>query len=288
MSRADAWMPLWIGDYLKDTSRLSLAEHGAYLKLLMDSWANGPPSDDDAELCRILGCLPSEWRKIRPKIVRFFAVVDGAWTHKRLEAERAGADERSGKAAFKAQQAAKARWDRVKAGGDGDQIAPSQMLQALPRAMPGDVHVQCPSPVTNNLPTEGRDDTPDAKAWREAVELLTAAGRMKAGPARSFFGKLLKDNSLLPHRLRPSILTASQSGTQDPQGYLTAAARRLGATSGATSAGPDVAKWSDDVWRAALANFEREAAWDVAVMGAKPGEPGCVAPLHLLEQRAAA
>ncbi len=288
MSRADAWMPLWIGDYLKDTSRLSLSEHGAYLKLLMDSWANGPPSDDDAEICRILGCLPSEWRKIRPKIVRFFLVIDGAWTHKRLEAERAGAEERSGKAAHKAQQAAKARWSRVKEEAAGGQEGSRPMLQALPGGLREGEHEQCPSPVTNSLPTEGRDATPDAKAWREAVELLTTAGRMKVGPARSFFGKLLKSNELQPHRLRPSILSASQSGTQDPQGYLAAAARRIGGSGAAPAAGPDVATWSDDVWRAALANYEAEGVWDVAVMGAKPGEPGCLAPCYLADRRTAA
>lgn len=286
MAKADAWMPLWIGDYRRDTSRLTLAEHGAYLLLLMDSWTNGPPADDDAELCRILGCQPAEWRKIRQKIARFFTISGGVWHHKRVTSEKAGAEERSGKAAAKARLAAEARWAREKGVEEPAEPMPQAMLQALPEAMPEVVLEQCPPPVTYSVPTEqASGETPDKRAWREAVDLLTASGRMKEAAARSFFGKLLRDHKLEPYRLLPTITAADLKGTPDPQGYLTAAAKKLGAAKGSTDKpAANVAEWSPDVWRAALDGFKRSGRWDAATMGPTPDQPGCWAPAGVLAE----
>lgn len=81
------WMPLHIGPYDRATNRLSLAEDGAYMRLLRDYWVNGAPPDDDAQIARILRVERREWAKIRPAIVRFFDVRDGHWYQERMEAE---------------------------------------------------------------------------------------------------------------------------------------------------------------------------------------------------------
>lgn len=107
MSRA--WMPLYIADYLKDTRRLSAAQHGAYLLLLMDYWTTGALPNDDEQLARI-ACMPiAEWKKSRPLIQSFF--YDG-WKHKRVETEISKSSEVSSAYAKRAQQAANTRWDR--------------------------------------------------------------------------------------------------------------------------------------------------------------------------------
>jgi uncharacterized protein YdaU (DUF1376 family) len=85
--KPDTWMPLVIGDYLKDTARLSTEQHGAYLLLIMDYWVNGPPPDDDAELSAITGLSPKAWRSHRDKLAKFFRIEDGHWRHKRVEEE---------------------------------------------------------------------------------------------------------------------------------------------------------------------------------------------------------
>lgn len=135
----------------------------------------------------------------------------------------------------------------------------------------------------------GASETPDGKAWREGVSLLTANGRMQEKPARAFFAKLLKTYRLEPYRLAPSILKAQNTGTLDPQGYLTGCAKALSLNE--TDAKPlaVVESWDDDTWRSALSGFRERGAWDRAVMGPLPDEPGCWAPAAVLtEWRAAA
>lgn len=87
MSKPDTWMPLYIGDYLQDTTRLSTEQHGAYLLLIMDYWTNGPLPDDDAALAQVTRCRPAAWKKLRPEIARLFQIADGEWRHKRIDEE---------------------------------------------------------------------------------------------------------------------------------------------------------------------------------------------------------
>jgi uncharacterized protein YdaU (DUF1376 family) len=86
-AKPDTWMPLVIGDYLKDTTRLTTEQHGAYLLLIMSYWVDGPPVDDDSDLAAITGLDAKSWRKHREKLLRFFRVEFGHWRHKRIDAE---------------------------------------------------------------------------------------------------------------------------------------------------------------------------------------------------------
>lgn len=88
MAKPDVWMPLYVADYLADTSHLSCLEHGAYLLLIMHYWRNGELPADDTKLARIVKCTPKEWGKIRETIADFF--TEG-WKHKRIDQELAAA-----------------------------------------------------------------------------------------------------------------------------------------------------------------------------------------------------
>jgi uncharacterized protein YdaU (DUF1376 family) len=47
--RPDTWIPMYWGDYLRDTMRLSATEHGAYMLLIAHYWTKGVPlGNDDA------------------------------------------------------------------------------------------------------------------------------------------------------------------------------------------------------------------------------------------------
>jgi uncharacterized protein YdaU (DUF1376 family) len=83
------WMPLYVGDYLRDTRDLSTLQHGAYLLLIMHYWQHDALPDDDRQLAAIAGLAPAVWRRIGAPVKAKFR--DG-WKHKRIEAELAKAD----------------------------------------------------------------------------------------------------------------------------------------------------------------------------------------------------
>ena len=96
-------MPFYIGDYLRDTRRLSTLEHGAYLLLIMEYWQQGGLPDDDSRLARIAGISLSEWKPVRAALAPYFMT---GWRHKRVEDEL----EKSKEKHEKAKASADARW----------------------------------------------------------------------------------------------------------------------------------------------------------------------------------
>lgn len=85
------WMPFYVNDYIGDTLHLSTLEHGAYMLLLLHYWQHeGLPESED-ELLIITRLQPKEWKKMMPKIARFFTP---GWRHKRVDAELVRAADR--------------------------------------------------------------------------------------------------------------------------------------------------------------------------------------------------
>src|ERR1700728_4653659 len=112
MSKVDKWMPMYWGDYARDTGHLNATAHGAYLMLIKHYWCSGHPiTDDDDELWRIACCdSKKEWMKIRQRIVRFFIPKDGTLTHKRIDAEISRTQSVSVSKADAGRRGAAARW----------------------------------------------------------------------------------------------------------------------------------------------------------------------------------
>ena len=73
------WMPLYIGDYLRDTIGLTNSQHGSYLLSMMAYWSKGE-SLTNAELRTAAG-------RDFHFIVKFYILVDNRWHHKRLDIE---------------------------------------------------------------------------------------------------------------------------------------------------------------------------------------------------------
>lgn len=144
MSRADIWMPLYIGDYLSDTMHLTTEQHGAYLLLIMAYWKNGGPlPGGDAQLAAISRMSIDAWSIAKEVLVNFFCISeDGKWVNKRADLEMASAGEKKAQAVKKAANAAAARWNKASID------APS-----IPQEVPEHILEECPSPS----PSEDKD-----------------------------------------------------------------------------------------------------------------------------------
>lgn len=135
MTSPSAWMPVYLGDYLGKTARLTTEQHGAYLLLLFDYWRNGPPPMDDAVLAQITRLARPAWKKMRGTILAFFQERDGLLHHKRVDEELQKAEHNQERRTDKARKAANARWSA-----DAPSNAPS-----IPEAMPDGCPLPSPS-----------------------------------------------------------------------------------------------------------------------------------------------
>lgn len=156
--KPDVFMPLFIGDYMAGTSRLTTEQHGAYLLLMMDYWVNGPLPADDAILANITRLSADAWSIAKASIKHLFHEENGCLRHKRIDAELARATENMAKASGKAKKAAEARWKN----------APSN-APSIPQAMPE----QCPLP--SPLPSD--------KTITNSYELVTPQAENKKARA---------------------------------------------------------------------------------------------------------
>lgn len=292
-AKPDTWMPLVIGDYLKDTGRLTTEQHGAYLLLIMDYWVSGPPADDDDELAAITKLDPKTWRRQRTKIERFFRIEGGLWRHKRIDAELAAAQENSDKRAERASVAAQARWDRERSKqspGDAPGNAPRNAASNA-RSNAPDMLEECPAPspsskssVSNETGAaapldDDLDPLADLRAlpvakgcWRLAVKVLVEQGRLSDPKARTFIGKL-KAQGLTDDELWQIAEAAWSAGTEAPQPYLVKAAEEVIERRDRTvdpMLRPE--EWRQRKWMEE--HVEGQFAW-APQRGPKPGEPGC-------------
>lgn len=143
--KPDVWMPLYIGDYLRDTTRLTTERHGAYLLLIMDYWVNGAPPDDDDVLASITKMPLAAWKKARAALLPLFQVEDGAWRHKRIDEELLKASENAERYAERAKKAAAKRWEKQSLSNA------TSNASSIPQAMHGDMHGDATSPSPSSI-----------------------------------------------------------------------------------------------------------------------------------------
>ncbi|MCS6828337.1 MAG: YdaU family protein [Caldilinea sp.] len=86
LSMSFAFMPLYTGDYLRDTRHLTPQKHGIYLLFLMHCWdQKGPLPTDENELAGIANCRSAdEIESMRYVLGRYFIRMEDGWYNKRM------------------------------------------------------------------------------------------------------------------------------------------------------------------------------------------------------------
>jgi uncharacterized protein YdaU (DUF1376 family) len=99
-----------IGDYRRDTSHLTLLEHGIYRQMLDSYYLNEHPLPADEALLMRTHCVRSadEIQALKNILADFFVLQDDGWHHRGCEKNISAYREKSAKASA----SAKARWDK--------------------------------------------------------------------------------------------------------------------------------------------------------------------------------
>ena len=92
MAKVDIWMPVFIGDYLRDTQELDAEENGAYLLLLMHYWLKkGDIGSDVKRLSRVAKTTIEITQYI---LDNFFTYTENGYKNKRADEEMSTAESR--------------------------------------------------------------------------------------------------------------------------------------------------------------------------------------------------
>lgn len=280
---ARPWFPFYVGDYVRDTARLTTEAHGAYLLLMLDYWVNGAPPDDDETLATITKLPVSVWKKRRPILVKFFKVQDGLWTHSRIEKEKSKAETVGTANSDKARAAAELRWAKQR---EAEQQALSERASgdapSMPDALPHHAQSQSPSPSESDLKSRElflafwqayprRDDAEQQNRAEAEFKKLVASGVDPAVitfGAKAYCAKIRKQNNYATKFVK---VAWRWLGEQDFSGETPALVQ---------SDGPFEPAEKD--WRTAVRFWKRnESNWPRWAGGA-PGMVSCRCPPAIL------
>lgn len=175
--------PMWVQDYLADTSHLNATEHGVYHLLLYRYWLTDckPLPEDLNFLLRVTKCRSK--RVVAQILAEFWELSTGeGWRHKRAESEFHVTQERSSVA----RKNAKKRWE----------INDHTYATAMPRQCSPSPDPEEEKEEKKNLPTEGKKkrrkpadqkapipDGLNVKAWAAYVDYRRETRRPKLKPA---------------------------------------------------------------------------------------------------------
>ena len=131
-----AWMPLYVGDYLADTSHLDAEAHGIYLLLLMRCWTKGSIPQDRMQCISIAHAMHEQSKSIVDAILdEYFVLHEDGYHNKRIDIER----EKAGIAYDRRAGAAKVRWEKDRAArcnADAMHMQPQPQPQPQPQQKP--------------------------------------------------------------------------------------------------------------------------------------------------------
>lgn len=171
--------PFYPADWLLGTLTFSLAEDGAYLRLVMHQWnAGSVPGDDLAAVARILRVTEREARPIWATIsAKFVRGDDGLWRNARVEKQRAE------KVRYHEAQAEKGRRSAERRANHGTNHGTNHGSTAVdPRLQPEGQPEPNLSLALVSVPTEQREPAPKVSRYGHALVPKRDMGAFWEGP----------------------------------------------------------------------------------------------------------
>jgi uncharacterized protein YdaU (DUF1376 family) len=180
-------MPLYVGDYLRDTGGLTAGEHGAYLLLIMQAWTrNGELPADDERLRRMAHMDAREWKHSGPTIMAFFTRHGDSYRHKRIDHELAKTDalvaQRSaaGKASAEARKRQRGGGEDPNGGGNGCSTGVEREPQQTGKPSPSQLQEPPSPPSVVRSPRGSRlwpewNPSPEDEAFAAGLGLAVGA-----------------------------------------------------------------------------------------------------------------
>jgi len=187
----DIWMPVYIGDMLAKTTRMTTEQIGASFLLMMDYWRNGVIPDDNNVIASVIRSNNAKAKTLKNALVNsnLFEVIDGQLTSQYLNELKAQAESNKSAKSDRAKKAAEARWNKEQGSSIGN--AQSEQCtsnanahaQALHKHNPSNAQgmlEQCPSSSPssiNNIHSNTHEENSldaDLNLWKPTLDQINA------------------------------------------------------------------------------------------------------------------
>ena len=227
------WYKHYIGDFQRDTGHLSLAEEGAYRRMLDCYYATEKPLPlDTGELLRITRAVDARERAAVERILRDFWVrTDAGWTNPRADREivKANTQRDINREIGKRGGRPKGSKKKTEPGTEQETEPKTESVSGMkPNGNPNQTP-DCsviPNGITGDLPAAAPPDPPDPpadpiKAFFDAGLALLKADSRSDTAKRQMLGKLRKargDTDAM------QVLLAARNKS-DPWGYIAASSQ---------------------------------------------------------------
>jgi uncharacterized protein YdaU (DUF1376 family) len=214
VAKPNAWMPLYIGDYLRKTMRLTTVQHGAYLLLLMAYWQDGPLPDDDAQLAAIAKMDEKAWAKIAPTVRAFFRADGSVLRHEGADGRKKEAVEKYEKRSKAGAQNVRARYQKP-TNGKTDTLPNGDQSQSQQHSSKDDSVAKA---TGAGAPFEGGDGDLKSRIFGPALEWLARAVHKEPRAMRAIVGKWCSQHG--DGRTLEALQHASRNAPLDPVPYI--------------------------------------------------------------------
>ena len=273
------WMAFYVGDYAKNTLKLTTRQHGAYLLLILACWQeDGSVDGDDDTLASITKLSMVDWLSDKPKLATYFEITPEKWTHRRVLEELADAARLRRERSVAGQRGAARRWEGHAAATAG----------ALADGSQNDAPSPSPSPSPSQSPSRSLEarETPAKlirEDWQPAEPDLVALRQERPDVVGEVYERRLRDfrdwcraKAVTSHDIT-STWRSFMRRTDPPK---EAQPQRNG-DSGTGGYRPTIRMAGPDgIWRIRLSGYRPGDPWKYE--GDPPGGPHCKVPPELI------